>query len=359
MSILASCYQTEYISKSLDGREFVDSVYGFEEEYNTIRNNIGIMDYSDFGIIKVSGENVMDFIQLITTRDFEYFAPERARTCLLLDNEAKIVSCTTVLNFEDYYYFLVYPGHISRTLEWLQTNASEGILIEDLNGKISAIAIEGPMAWKVAEHFTPFEISSLSYMSFTQTTWQSTDIYISRIGYAGEYGYIFFSDVNIAPLLWKEIVKLGEPFSIKLCGLAVFEACMQEIRTPNISIEVPSGANLVESRLQWLIDFTKSGYIGFDAVVKMVDEKSEKGIVGFFCDSSSGIVEGNDVYAADDKIGKVLSCFPCPSLSKNIGLAFIDSMFAQAGLELTANNTSILTCSCPYVLPRSWSEKII
>jgi aminomethyltransferase len=362
MSLLSGHYKTQYESIDIDGRSYVNQVHDFETEYDAVRNGIALMDYSDFGVIKVSGEDACAFMQRVTTKDFEYFAPERTRICMMLDFSANVIAVVNAMNFEDYYYILVYPGQINRTLQWLngycRNTDIKNITIEDMRGKLSAIAIEGPLAWKVTETFIPNEISSLAFMSFVNAAWDHGSLTIARMGYAGEYGYIFFGEPNAAAALWDEIESRGQPYGIKHCGLNVFKTCMQEVRVPNLDVELPPGASIFESRLQWLIDFTKVNYIGYEIVQELLEAEPRKGIIGFTCEMRSAVSKGDGVYAEDESIGTVLSCYESPTLSKNIGLALVDNIFAQAGLSLTVGGVEIQTVSCPYIVPRSWTEKI-
>ncbi|MCR3759398.1 aminomethyltransferase family protein [Clostridium felsineum] len=363
-SILKSVYGQDVKLMEVCGYEVAEAFSDYKSEYEAIRKNIGLVDYSNFGIFKVSGEDAKDFIQKLTTRDFEYLAPEKARTALVLDEDANVISLVHVFNLETYYYVLTDIQHIEKTNSWFTKHIFGDVSVELLTGKISAISIEGPKSWQIAQNFLPYDISAFAFMNAIEVTYENQKIVLSRFGFTGEYGYFFFAPAEISKNLWNKILELGTDKGIIPCGMSVISSCMLEVRQPDINTEIVEGSNLFETRLQWLIDFTKEEYIGHDAIMKMMDESPKSGVVGFSVSLDAKVEKGDSVYVDEDVIGKIICTYESCSLNKKLGLVLLENKFVAVGLVLDVRGKSgetaqIDTLSSPYIIPESWLIKMV
>lgn len=356
-SILSGLYNQE--CQFDDG--IVKTFTNVEEEYEAVRQHVGLMDFSNYGIIKITGEDAMTLLQNLTTRDFEYLAPEKARTAFMLDEKANIISLVHVFNLETYYYLITDPQHYEVTLDWLNSHSEGNVNIEGRTEKDVVIGIEGPDSWKVIEQYLPVEVSAFSFMSITEIEYNSQTVVLSRFGFTGEYGYIMIAPESIGKVLWTELLDKGMEYDIKLCGNDALECCMLEVRQPDINVESIKDMTIFDSRLQWLIDFTKEDYIGYEAVQELMEQSTKYGIIGF---ESEAISEaGNEVSIENEVIGKVLSCYYSAVLNKNLGLALLRDEYIAVGLQLSVKNKEeiidISTVSNPYIIPKSWVVKMI
>lgn len=363
-SILKNVYGEGCSLEVAGNMEIVKKFTNVEEEYEAIRSSVGIMDLSNYGIIKLKGDDVKELLQNITTRDFEYLPPEKVRTALLLDDDANVISLIHVFNIETYYYVLTDPQHAEVTLEWFEQHAEGDVEVESRQGKDAVIAIEGPKSWEIAKEYLPFEISAFAFMNASEIEIEDKKVIMSRFGFTGEYGYTFIAPAEIGESLWNGIMKSGEDKDIKPCGNDALLACMIEVRQPDINTELVEGSSLFESKLQWLIDFTKEDYIGYEAVKEKMEEEVPNGVIGFTCDLDKLPEDGAEVLIEDEVIGKVLCCYESKKLGGCIGLIFIKSEFVAVGLELNCKKNSgelidIATISNPYIIPESWLVKMI
>ena len=361
--ILSGFYGENAIIEDVGGYEIVRATRSIDEEYNILRGGVAVFDYSNFGLFKISGSDACSFLQELATRDIEFLVPEKSRMCLLLDDDANIMSLVTILNFEDYYYLATWPEYTQKTWDWLNSNITDSVTVENLTGVRGVIGLEGPKSWEIIQEIIDIEISALPFLGFVETEWNGVNTVVARIGYAGEYGYIIFIDESHAAELWETLFELGKDKNIGLCGKDVLTVCMLEVRQPNIIEEILPDANLFESKLQWFIDFSKSQYKGYEALMKMKDTPPANCIIGFSADFASDIQKDDTVYVENDKIGRIINCYKSLKMGKKLGLAFVDSKFAYSGIPLavTKNNieAEINTISAPYIIPESWITKMI
>jgi glycine cleavage system aminomethyltransferase T len=360
-SPLATLFGNSTQMEYLGNYETVAVVSSIEQEYDAVRNHVGIFDFSALGKIKVSGKCAMEYLQLLVTRDIEYLAPEKSAVTLMLDDAGQVVGMVTVLNFEEYYLVETWPTAHEKVLDWMRKQSSEDVVIEDVSTQYAIIGVEGPQSWELTQKLVDFEITSLPYQGFFETEWEGNDIVVARIGYTAEYGYQFMIREEQAPKLLEVLLQEGVPFEAQLCGWKVLDPCMLEVRQPNIDLELDQ-RNLFEAALNWLVDFRKDEFVGRDAVLNMKEQGFQRSMVGFSAPQDVNVREGDAIKVEDDVVGQVVCAVNSGVLGKKLGLAMLDNKYAVSGLELAVDAgglSAINTISSPYILPKSWSIKMI
>jgi aminomethyltransferase len=238
---------------------------------------------------------------------------------------------------------------------------NEDVVIEDVSANYAIIAVEGPKSWELMEKIVSFEISSLSYQGFFETEWAGNKMVVARIGYTAEYGYQLMVDVEQAQTLWETIMNEGAAFGAQTCGWKVLDSCMLEVRQPNIDLEL-EGRNVFEATLNWLVDFRKDEFVGREALLVMKEQGFERSMVGFVAPQETIVQQGDVVKVEDEVIGQVVYAVTSGALGKKLGLAMLDNQYAVSGLELAVDANglaAINTVSSPYIMPKSWSIKMM
>ncbi|WP_075618275.1 glycine cleavage T C-terminal barrel domain-containing protein [Paenisporosarcina indica] len=348
------------------GYEVVGSYSDVESEYNVIRNQVALIDYSANGKFKVTGDEHVEFVNNLLSFDIEYLDIEKTAFSLILNEEGQVVDLVTLYKQEDYLLIETSVAKRNEVYEFLsKNNDSDEIVIEDVSNTLSAIAFEGPYAWKLGQPLIDFDISSLPFQSFVETTWNDEKLIFARTGVTGEYGYKVFLPTVSALKIWSFLLtQSDDQFTVQPVGTQAINIAMLEVRQPNVEFEV-NHLSIFESCLEWLISFEKEEFLAKEAIDQLKEQPVERRLVGFVFDEKETLTIGDTILVENENIGSVVQVEYSYSLGKKLGLALVNDEFVVSGLEMgamsseTGNRVDIKTASSPYITPKSWGIKIV
>lgn len=338
------------------GDTSVAGVYGdFDTEYKALRSHAAVFDHTSVGLFSISGGGAVDFLQGVLARDIEFLTPELCTPSLILDDTGAVVDIVTVYALEDRFLLETSFGRRAATRAHLSSHRSPDVDIDDLHDRDGVIAIEGPYSWGVVGRLIDPELTALPYQTVQETSWEGRPIHFARAGFTGEYGYKVLGPVETLSAMWEHTT-----VEIPAAGFDVLETAMVEVRQPLVHRECRPGTNLVEAGLNWLLDRSKDGFVGRDAVAAMWEAGPRSLTVGGRC--AGPVMDGAAVFAGDRPIGTIGFSVPSPGVDGVLALALLDPAFAAAGLELQVQTATgpmpLTTMSSPYLAPASWAIPI-
>ncbi|MFC0302619.1 glycine cleavage T C-terminal barrel domain-containing protein [Virgibacillus soli] len=346
--------------------QIVQRYVDVEKEYDALRNHVGIIDYTANGKIKITGDDPVEFLNEFLTIDIEFMDIEKVDFSLILDEDAQVIDLVTIYHQEDY-ILIETSAHQREKIHQLllHGNNDDIVVVEDVTNQFAIIGFEGPYAWKVGREFLDFDISSLPFQSFVETTWQDQSILFARTGVTGEYGYKICVAASSGLKLWEHLLEQdSEDFSVHPVGMQALEIAMLEVRQPNVRYET-SELNVFEACLEWLVHFDKDEFAASEVLQEIREEGVDKRLVGFCFDAKEVLAKDDTILVEHVEVGKVVQVVHSYQLGKKLALGVVEDIFAVSGLSLVAYHhekgqlVPIETISSPYVIPKSWEIKIV
>ncbi|TKI27826.1 aminomethyl transferase family protein, partial [Bacillus cereus] len=123
------------------------------EAYDAVRNGIGVIDLSTTGRIVVKGEDHVEFLDRLVTKDIIFMEEETTLFTLLLQEDGTVIDIINLFKNEDSLTVITTPHKKEMVLAWLQNQKPSGVEIIDISQTHSQIGFEGPYAWKLAQKF--------------------------------------------------------------------------------------------------------------------------------------------------------------------------------------------------------------
>lgn len=306
------------------------------EEHNTVRNGVGIFDVSHMGEFVVKGPRALDMLQSITTNDVSTLANGKAQYTCITNEKGGIVDDIIVYKIEHEVYMLVVnASNIDKDWDWITKNNKQGAALENISDQTGLFAVQGPLAGKALQSLTAIELSTMRPYTFERGTFADVpNVLISATGYTGSGGYEIYFPKNAAKEIWDKIFDAGKAYDIKPVGLGARDTLRLEMGYSLYGNDLNDNTTPLEAGLGWITKFTKS-FIG-DEILRQQKEKGvEKLLVGFELLERGIPREGYAIQnALGREIGKVTSGTQSPTLSKGIGLGYVDTSFAVVGEEI-------------------------
>jgi glycine cleavage system T protein (aminomethyltransferase) len=328
-------------------------------EYNAVREAAGLIDVSPLFKYLISGPDAVRLINRVITRDARKLKVHQVYYTPWCDERGKLIDDGTVCRLEEtrFRWTAAEPN-----FRWFNLNASGlDVRIEDISGKVGALALQGPTSRALLESVTGEDWSDLKYFRRRPTRIAGFPVDITRTGYTGDLGYELWVEASRATDLWDGLFRAGSAFGLRPVGTAALDVLRVEAGLILIGAEFTSVRDAFTSEQEYspfelgfgrLVDLEKPRFVGKRA---LVDEQASGGpgrrLVGLELDWAD--IEGSferhglptvlspetsttpvPLYAGSRQIGKATSTTWSPTLKKVIALALVQKAFGDIGSRL-------------------------
>lgn len=308
---------------------------GIIDEHMAVCNSVGVFDVSHMGEFWVKGPHALPFLQKITSNDVSTLSIGKAQyTCFPNDNGG-IVDDLLVYHFEPEKYMLVVnAANIEKDWNWCVSKNTEGAILENASDQIGQLAIQGPKALEVLQKLTSVDLSTIPYYSFVVGPMAGVpEVIIFNTGYTGAGGFELYFYNHDGKAIWDAVFEAGEEFGIKPIGLGARDTLRLEMGYCLYGNDIDDTTSPIEAGLGWITKFKD----GKDFSSRTIFEGQKKNgveikLIGFEIVDKGIPRHGYDIVnEAEQVIGRVTSGTISPTTKKGIGLAYVESKYANQG----------------------------
>ncbi|MCW2747932.1 MAG: gcvT, partial [Nocardioidaceae bacterium] len=163
-----------------------------------------------------------------------------------------------------------------------------------------------------------------AYMSFTEAEIAGVPVTVCRTGYTGERGYELVVPSDSAPSVWAEIMRAGEAYEIRACGLAARDTLRTEMGYALHGHELSMTISPVMARVGWAVGWKKPHFWGKDTLEAQKAGNTVRLTRGLLAQGRGIPRPGMTVSAEGSVVGEVTSGTFSPTLRQGIALALLD-----------------------------------
>ncbi|SES96700.1 glycine cleavage system aminomethyltransferase GcvT [Hymenobacter actinosclerus] len=325
------------------------------DEHHTVRRAVGMFDVSHMGEFRVRGPKALDLIQRVASNDASKLVPGKAQYSCLPNQTGGVVDDLLIYMLADEDYLLVVnASNIEKDWNWIQQFNTEGADMQNVSDELSLFAVQGPKATAALQGLTDTDLSAIPYYSFVQGTFAGApDVIISATGYTGAGGFELYVPNAHAKQVWDAVMEAGQPYGLKPIGLGARDTLRLEMGYCLYGNDITDETSPLEAGLGWITKFTKD----FTNSENLKAEKAagvQRKLVGFLMDGA-GIPRSHYplVNEAGEVIGEVTSGTQSPSLSKGVGLGYVQTALAAPGtpifVQVRGKNLPATVVKLPFV----------
>lgn len=341
--------------------ELPSEISGWDAEYNAIRENVGIIDISGLTKIKISGENVLEFLDEICVSNMNKLYEGKILYTALCRDDGTIVSLICVWRDRDHYLITCDPEYGRVVWEHLNAFKKDNIIIEDISRDYGCISFIGVNAISIPKSIVGEDILGLPFGGFMHFNVDGKEYVCARFGLTGEFEYRICAKSEEMSELWTKAVDLAREVNAQLCGLDVLETLWLEMKSINLQKDACAEATLFQLQLQWMIDFRKEKFVGREAIFKERQAGVNKKLMLLTFDPKVQITKDSPILLENEKIGFIQHVGYSPKLNSGIATAYISPNYAWVGLEFETESIDgrrvvIKTISAPSFLTKSVIE---
>ncbi|GLR09749.1 aminomethyltransferase [Mixta theicola] len=309
-------------------------------EYQAVRENALLVDYSHMSIVSVMGEDAWALVNYCVTADVSTLRDEQALYSLVLNDEGVLRGDVYILCAEEGYYLLTENMTSADVIACLHAalNKAEELDIQQIpeidaldEARWGAVLLEGPYSWEVLAEIYGFDVIGLPYHEFMHT---AEELILFRCGKHGEYAYLMVGEQARLADLWLQLLDVGEKFQLKTGGLDYQQTVRIENPCWDASGCMDGLRNPVEMQLQWAIQYDKENFIGKTAVEEISRNGVTRRLIGIIPLGECAALKVNDKVLVDKKrVGQIVKSTYSPARQSMVALAMIDAAYAYSDIQ--------------------------
>lgn len=303
------------------------------EEHMTVRDSVGVFDVSHMQRYFIEGPQAVEFLQTLTTNNVGKLDINEGHYTTCLNENGGIHDDLMLYRIgEREYLWVTNASNGPKIQAHLTKHASDfEVTVVNKSDDIAMVAVQGPKAIALLSRMSG---SSLEYDRFTCNPVELAgfDTLLCRTGYTGEDGaeILIMGTPNNeegrkkAIAFWEELLKQGEDFGIKPCGLGARDSTRLEAGFVLYGHELNEETSPIEAVIPYAVKLkVDPQYIGYEAVRKQKTEGVAKTRIGFAMIDRGIPREEYPILSNGKKIGVTSSGGLSPILNTGIGMGYV------------------------------------
>jgi folate-binding protein YgfZ len=306
-----------------------------ENEYNTIRYGAGLY-LSNRNILKLTGKDVLDFINRISSNAVLDLQPNYQLNTLFLNEKGRFIDRSNIIHLGDYFLLIGSLNENNKLYNWINKFIiAEDIQISNVSNDFTIIDIFGPQSESYLTLLFGDDLKSLNRNNVLKLIINQTELLLFSHHITKQLkNYRILISRNDTSAVLEYMINNKSVFDINLIGENAFNIYRIEQGIPLAPNEISDEVNPHENCLINEVNFKKGCYIGQEVIARLdTYNKIQKELVGI---TLPNIVDINKQYTITtengEEAGIVTSLDFENFLNHAIGLGFLRKKFSEKGI---------------------------
>jgi glycine hydroxymethyltransferase len=336
------------------------------EEHLAVRNSAGLFDVAHMGVYQAEGPDAVTFLDSVVGNDIAGLEVGESCYTHFLDPDANVIDDLLIYRRgKEKFLIVVNASNDDKDWAWLSA-VKEGQVLVDHQRPSSRvfgrnvilrnlrdpkegsemrvdIALQGPRSRDIllalgCDSETRQRIMGLTRTQLCEAQIGAFELVVSRTGYTGErMAFELFVHPEKSQALFQELLKAGETYGLKPCGLGARDSLRTEAGLPLYGHEMGGELNLgvAEAGFGSYVKVYKPWFIGREAY--LAREKIRKSVVWRFRFNEKGVRMAHLRDPVLDKRGRVVGVVTSCAVDKEgflTGQALLELKIAEEGSQI-------------------------
>ncbi|HLB94876.1 MAG TPA: aminomethyltransferase family protein [Nitrospiria bacterium] len=316
------------------GWEIPDHYGDLPSEYHAVRHEVGLIDSSFRGKLKLRGKDRVEFLHGMVTNDIKSHKPGGGCYAAITNAKAKMLSDCRIYCLADSLLLDLEPEVVQKIKQHLDRYIiASDVVLEDLTEKWGLLSLYGPEA---SNHLIKtLGLAGLPKTEYAclETSVQSRNMIIARNEITGEVGYDLYISTEDLPFFFQKMLAVGaRPVGQEALNILRIEAGIPRYDVDMDESHFPMEAGLKERA----ISYTKGCYIGQETIARTdAMGHMNRFLMGLEVKGEAVPQKSQTILSGERAIGTITSGVRSPTLSKIIALGYVHSDFAKPGTEVS------------------------
>ncbi len=326
----------------IDSKKIFKSFKSVDEELVSLFDGVGLRDISDSGILELTGSDVLDFLNRITTNYLKDLTKESIVKTIFTSEKGRIIDVVTIMNFEDHQLLICSGAFEHKIRSWIEKYIiMDDVKVSNSNSKYALLEVLGPQSDSFMTLVCGNLVNEVEMNKFKAVRAEGVMFFLARLkDKAGHTKFWILSDPENAVKLVDYMVTNKGIFNFNLIGSDSFDRYRILQGIPSAPNELSDQYNPHEANLIELISFTKGCYIGQEVIARLDSySKVQKYLKGIsFHEPVEENGQLNLFDESNNDAGIITSIGYLPKSGRYIGLGYVRKPLHNGGTILTAKN---------------------
>jgi aminomethyltransferase len=305
---------------------------GIVEEHRAVRERAGLFDVSHMGELWLRGPSALTVVASLVTNDAARLPIGKALYTCACNEQGTILDDLIIYRVAAEEVLVVCNAGNREKMAPHFARAADGRCdFEDASDATALLALQGPRAVEVLRALhAPSQLGELARFGVARANLRGVSLLVARTGYTGEDGFELFVGAAQAAQLWSLLLEVGHALELQPIGLGARDTLRLEAALRLYGNDIDETTDPWEAGLGWTVKLEGRSFLGSEALRERKERGLSRKLVGLEMVGRGIALHGYPVVEHGQQIGVVTSGSPCPTLGKNLGLAYVP--IAQAGL---------------------------
>lgn len=314
---------------------------GIMDEHRAVRGKAGLFDVSHMARLDIEGGDGEAFLQRMITNDISNLAEGGIRYTFVCNEQGGVRDDVLVYRRAGLLSLVVNAANAAKIKQHLQDHLQGGVQLVDRTGSTGHIALQGPDSEALMTGICRGELPRKYYSFAEGLDIAGVDCFVSRNGYTGEDGFEIICAAESIADVYSAIM---DTRGVAPCGLGCRDTLRLEAGMPLYGHELDEDISPIEAGLSMFVKVEKGmDFIGRAALAKQLESGAPRKRIGIKMLQRGIARQDCEVFAANEKVGRVTSGSFCPTLDGNYAMALVDDDCVTDGLQVSIRGR-LLNC---------------
>ena len=300
---------------------------GILAEHEHTRTKTGLFDICHMGEFELTGPTAVADLERLLTMKVSTLTIGQCRYGFMLNGQGGVIDDLTCYRLgEERYMLVVNAATLEGDAAWICQHVSSTTTFTDLSDGIAKLDVQGRTSRAEMEKVFGKKLPELGYFRAESFRALETEMFVSRTGYTGDWGYEIYFPAAEAVRIWRALLANE---NIKPVGLGARDTLRLEMGYSLYGHELSLDRSPVATSRGGFIR-KEGGFIGEAAVQRDLANPQEF-LVALEFDSKRAARSHDKVFSGGAEIGQITSGSVSPSLGKAVALAFVKAGHAAIG----------------------------
>lgn len=298
-----------------------------KEEFEALRNGVGLRINSSLVLIQMFGKDVLDFLHRVSTNSLKDLNTFEKRNTIFLNEKGRFIDRTTLIRMENDFLLVGSTCRDKRLVSWVNRFIiTEDIQTKDVSNNYDIVDFIGPQAESFLTLLLGREINSVDSTNVRRFDVDGFTFYFfmnQEKNGVRIYKVLINSDKTAA--LIEYLISIKSVFDPHVVGDDAYDAFRIENGIPEFPNEINDETNPHEINLLHEVCFKKGCYIGQEVIARLdTYDKVQKKLVAVTLNNAISSCEPINILDHEkNEIGKITTLSKDKLLTDQKGLALV------------------------------------
>ncbi len=312
-------------------------------EYDTLYNGVGLRDISTNTIIELSGNDVLDFLNRITTNEVKNLSPLESTRTIFTNDKGRILDSVQLINFGTTQLIIGHKGTENKLINWMRKYIiMDDVKVESASEKYAVFELTGLQVNSFMTLICGNQIDELKENHLLEVNQEGMNFFVIKLKKLNTKNkYLILANPAEGMRFVDHAINNKGVFEFHLIGNDAYETF--RIEQGQLSEkELSDNFNPHEAKILDEVSFTKGCYIGQEVIARLETyNKVQRYITGVKFNEVISSLRNFSLYDNEDnEVGVITSSTYSEYLHCWIGLAYIRKAFLEESTILIAKDSS-------------------